>query len=50
VAERGASKIGFEGHRGRIYEDVFAAKRGYVDWLLRVKPVGKAGVFAAYCS
>ncbi len=49
VAERGASKVNFGGHRGRTYEDVFDSERGYVHWLLRVRPVGKAGVFAAYC-
>ena len=41
VAERGASKVDFGGHRGRTYEDVFDTERGYVDWLLRVNPLGK---------
>ncbi len=39
----------FGGHRERTYEDAYNTDRGYVDWLLRVKPAGKVGVFAAYC-
>ena len=47
-ASNSGSKIDFGGHRGHTYEDVFDAENSYVDCLLRVKPVGRAGVFAAY--
>jgi hypothetical protein len=49
VAGRGTSTVDFGGHRGRTYEDVFDKERSYIDWLLRVRPVGRAGVFTAYC-
>ncbi len=49
VAGRGISTVDFGGHRGRTYEAVFDKERSYIDWLLRVRPVERAGVFAAYC-
>ncbi len=39
----------FGGHRGRTYENVFDKERRCIEWLLRVRPVGRAGVFVAYC-